>query len=132
MSIMPDSTIRKNPCGLRDSTVSAAADLLGEIGLIGKSLDGAALEELAVERAVHVAGVEQAEQLGRGCGFGGRVFNSAVVASADIAGLAKLRDEIDLVCTRFEPGAPFGQKIGRTAAQDDLGLGRKECSTIRS
>ena len=33
-------------------------DLRGQVGLLGEFFDAAALEELAVERAVHVAGRE--------------------------------------------------------------------------
>ena len=40
-------------------------DLFGQVGLLGKLLDAAALQEFAVQRAIHVSGGEQAEQLAR-------------------------------------------------------------------
>ena len=80
LSIRPDSTIRKKPFGLARQHVERGAHLVGQVGLVGKFLHRAALEELAVEHAVHVAGVEQAEQLS-GVRVGGRLVSSAAVVA---------------------------------------------------
>ena len=79
-----------------DSTSSAALHLLGQIGLVRKLLDGAALEELAVERAVHVAEREQAEQL-RGRWIVGERRHLGAGRRHGIAGVAELADEVGFV-----------------------------------
>ena len=97
LSIIPDSTIRKKPSSFRDSTFSAACDLFGQVGLLGKFLHAAALEKLAVQRAIHVAGVQTARADWRVSDFVADASSSVFVMATCIAGVAKACDVIDIV-----------------------------------
>ena len=91
--------------------------LVGEVGLVGEFGHGALLEEEAVERAVDVAGVEQAEHL---VGASRRV-ELGLGRHELVACVLELLDVVVLVGA-LAAGRRLGQEIRRAAAHDHLGL----------
>ncbi|MPL74776.1 hypothetical protein SDC9_20593 [bioreactor metagenome] len=90
-----------------------------EARLIGELLDSAHLQLIAVEPAVHVAGVEQAQHLAAvRAGGGGKLGR---VGRQRVARVLEHRDVI-LVILALRAGDVGFQEIGRAAAEDDLGL----------
>ena len=95
--------------------------LFGQVGLVGKLLDAAALEKLAVQRAIHVAGGEQPEQLAR-VRFRRRRIELGLRHRHLITGVAKAGDVVDIVLA-FGAGRGLRQEIRSSAAHQDVGPG---------
>ena len=92
----------------------------GQIRLVRELLDGVALPLVAVDPAVHVAGVKEAEQaVGRLAGDGAEHF--CAVRDELVAGVAELLDVVDAVLA-LGAGGFLREEVGGAAAEDDLGL----------
>ena len=89
-----------------------------QIRLLRELRDGALAEELPVEDPVHVAGVEEAEEL-RGRGVSGRPAQLAVGRDHAVAGVAIAGDVVHVVLAP-RAGARARQEVGRAAAHQDL------------
>ena len=92
---------------------------VGEIGLIRELGHGPFLEELAVQHAVHVTGMEQAEQL-----VGVALHGLGKLGVGRGEGIAFLLEHFDVVLVVLALGAGdvLRQEVGGTAADDDVGL----------
>src|SRR5947208_8697990 len=88
LSIIPDSTIRKNPDSFLESTASAALTCSVKSGCSGNFPHRSPFEELAIEHAVHVAERKQAEQTARG-GVSGRGTHFRAGERDRVTGLAE-------------------------------------------
>ena len=97
--------------------VERDAQLVGQIGLVGKSGDGPLLEEEAIERTVDIAGIEQAKEFARTGGSG-------ELRLGRYEGVAGTLELVDVVLAVGSPAARNGrrQEVDRAAAQDHLGL----------
>ncbi len=106
------------PLSPRARDLERRAHLFGQVRLVGELVDRALLEDLAIERAVDVLVVEEAEQLRR-LGLGGCRGELRCRIDEGVAGLLELTDVVFAVLT-LAARIGGGKKVRRTAAHDDF------------
>ena len=110
---------QEEPVGVLGEHGQGGLHGVGQVGLVRELGHGALLEEFAVQHAVEVAGVEQAEQL-----VGVALHDFAQLGVGGRQRVTVLLEQVDVVLVVLALGAgnALGQEVGGAAADDDVGL----------